>query len=186
MTSRTRFCSRSAMAARWSRSSRCVVVVLRHRAHAGLLLPPLPLRFRSAAKKNAPAISLFDSPTQERAAAYLDGLKQSSDCWRLCVERFSPSGYGEVKFWCLQTLHEVRRRRVVVVRARERCCFCSAAASGSCAAPNPHTPGASPNSRKRTHTRTQQPTKIQTLSLYARRRTRSSTPTPRRSSRPRC
>lgn len=46
---------------------------------------------------------------QERAAAYVANIKQSSDCWQLCVERFRSSAYPEVKFWCLQTLQEVRQ-----------------------------------------------------------------------------
>lgn len=45
---------------------------------------------------------------KEQATAYLSNLKQSVDVWKLCVERFSGSAYQEVKFWCLQTLHEVR------------------------------------------------------------------------------
>jgi hypothetical protein len=44
---------------------------------------------------------------QERATAYVANIKQSSDCWKLCVERFRSSLYPEVKFWCLQTLEEV-------------------------------------------------------------------------------
>lgn len=47
---------------------------------------------------------------QEQAEAYLNNLKQSPEVWKLCVERFSSSGYGEVKFWCLQGLHEVGPR----------------------------------------------------------------------------
>lgn len=45
--------------------------------------------------------------TQERAAGYIASIKQSPDCWRLAVERFGSTQYPEVKFWCLQTLHEV-------------------------------------------------------------------------------
>eukprot|EP00882_Tetradesmus_deserticola_P029784 GHRQ01033390.1.p1 GENE.GHRQ01033390.1~~GHRQ01033390.1.p1 ORF type:complete len:202 (+),score=53.51 GHRQ01033390.1:676-1281(+) len=44
---------------------------------------------------------------QERAAAYIASIKQSADCWKLCCERFPSTLYPEVKFWCLQTLHEV-------------------------------------------------------------------------------
>lgn len=47
--------------------------------------------------------------SQERATAYLNGLKASPEGWKFCVERFSPTPHPEVKFWCLQTLHEVRR-----------------------------------------------------------------------------
>lgn len=49
----------------------------------------------------------IDPALKERAAAYVAGIKQSSDCWKLCVERFGASMYPEVKFWCLQTLQEV-------------------------------------------------------------------------------
>ncbi|WIA12173.1 hypothetical protein OEZ85_012245 [Tetradesmus obliquus] len=44
---------------------------------------------------------------KEQAAAYIASIKQSSDCWKLCCERFPATLYPEVKFWCLQTLHEV-------------------------------------------------------------------------------
>ena len=44
---------------------------------------------------------------QERAQAYCAGVKTSPDCWRLCADRFAATAYVEVKFWCLQALHEV-------------------------------------------------------------------------------
>lgn len=46
--------------------------------------------------------------TQERANAFIAEVKRTPDVWRLCLERFSVSAFPEVKFWCLQTLHEVR------------------------------------------------------------------------------
>ncbi|GBF91404.1 exportin [Raphidocelis subcapitata] len=46
---------------------------------------------------------------RERATAYLNQLKASPEGWKFCVERFSATPYPEVKFWCLQTLHEVVR-----------------------------------------------------------------------------
>jgi exportin-T len=46
---------------------------------------------------------------QEQATAYLNGLKQSPEGWRFCIDRFSATQHAEVKFWCLQTLHEVVR-----------------------------------------------------------------------------
>jgi exportin-T len=48
---------------------------------------------------------------QERAAAFVDEIKRSPDVWRLCAERFSVTAFQEVKFWCLQTLHEVNEFR---------------------------------------------------------------------------
>jgi hypothetical protein len=45
---------------------------------------------------------------QARASSFVNDIKQSPDVWGLCVERFSVTAYSEVKFWCLQTLHEVR------------------------------------------------------------------------------
>ena len=45
---------------------------------------------------------------QERTQAYCAEVKASPDCWRLCADRFASTGYVEVKFWCLQALHEVR------------------------------------------------------------------------------
>lgn len=54
------------------------------------------------------AAALFaDETIQARAAEYIAGIKQSPECWKLCVERFGSSGYPEVRFWCLQTLQEV-------------------------------------------------------------------------------
>ena len=50
-------------------------------------------------------------PPQAQAAAYVDAFKAAPDCWRLCAERFSATSYAEVKFWCLQTLHEHIRAR---------------------------------------------------------------------------
>jgi exportin-T len=50
-----------------------------------------------------------DVNLKAQADAYVANLKKSPDCWRLCVERFSVTGYPEVKFWVLQTLHEVRQ-----------------------------------------------------------------------------
>ena len=44
---------------------------------------------------------------QRRAAAYCDEVKKSPDCLELCLTRFATSLYNEVRFWCLQTLHEV-------------------------------------------------------------------------------
>ncbi len=54
--------------------------------------------------------SLFDGPVcqQRRAAAYCDEVKRSPECLQLCLTRFTTSHYLEVRFWCLQTLHEVR------------------------------------------------------------------------------
>lgn len=45
---------------------------------------------------------------QARAAAYCEEVRCSAECWRLCLQRFSASSFVEVRFWCLQTLHEVR------------------------------------------------------------------------------
>ena len=45
---------------------------------------------------------------QARATSFLDEVKRSPSCLELCLTRFSSSPYIEVKFWCLQTLHEVK------------------------------------------------------------------------------
>ncbi|KAF5841975.1 armadillo-type protein [Dunaliella salina] len=44
-----------------------------------------------------------------RANSFISEIRQSPEVWGLCVERFSVTAYPEVKFWCLQTLHEVIR-----------------------------------------------------------------------------
>ena len=46
---------------------------------------------------------------QEQAEAYVASVAASPDCWRLCVERFACTPHLEVRFWCLQRLHEVGR-----------------------------------------------------------------------------
>mmetsp|Transcript_5354 Transcript_5354/g.11718 ORF Transcript_5354/g.11718 Transcript_5354/m.11718 type:complete len:1077 (-) Transcript_5354:655-3885(-) len=50
-----------------------------------------------------------DAALKERAAQFVDSIKKSPECWKLCIERFSGTPYPEVKFWCLQTLHEIVR-----------------------------------------------------------------------------
>lgn len=51
--------------------------------------------------------TLFYLTVQDRAAEFVNQIKSNPDVWRLCTERFSVTAYSEVKFWCLQTLHEV-------------------------------------------------------------------------------
>eukprot|EP00882_Tetradesmus_deserticola_P030510 GHRQ01034293.1.p1 GENE.GHRQ01034293.1~~GHRQ01034293.1.p1 ORF type:complete len:193 (-),score=37.31 GHRQ01034293.1:189-767(-) len=63
---------------------------------------------------------------QERAAAYIASIKQSADCWKLCCERFPSTLYPEVKFWCLQTLHEVLPRGGSMGRTCVQCSTSSA------------------------------------------------------------
>jgi hypothetical protein len=48
---------------------------------------------------------------QAQAMAYLDNAKAVPTVWQLCVERFSGCAYAEVKFWCLQTLHDCVKAR---------------------------------------------------------------------------
>ncbi|GFR43596.1 hypothetical protein Agub_g4693, partial [Astrephomene gubernaculifera] len=51
----------------------------------------------------------YSPQLKEQAAAFTNNIKQTPECLRLCVERFSVTSYAEVKFWCLQTLHELIR-----------------------------------------------------------------------------
>ena len=55
---------------------------------------------------------------QARAGAYCEEVRRSAECWQLCLQRFSSSSFVEVRFWCLQTLHEVRRAAGCVPAAR--------------------------------------------------------------------
>ena len=48
---------------------------------------------------------------QARATAFVADIKANPEVWRLCCERFPSTQYSEVRFWCLQTLHEVRPHR---------------------------------------------------------------------------
>lgn len=41
--------------------------------------------------------------------AYLEQVRASPDCWRLCLARFEASQYLEVRFWCAQTLSSLAR-----------------------------------------------------------------------------
>jgi hypothetical protein len=56
---------------------------------------------------------------QDRAAEYIAGIKASPEVWKLCCERFGASQYAEVRFWCLQTLHEVRAAGMCPCRWRD-------------------------------------------------------------------
>ena len=40
--------------------------------------------------------------------AYVASLAASTDCWRLCIERYPATPHLETRFWCLLQLHEVR------------------------------------------------------------------------------
>lgn len=44
---------------------------------------------------------------QERAVAYCNEAKAQPLSWQLCLEKYSTTAYLEVRFWCLQSLHEV-------------------------------------------------------------------------------
>lgn len=44
---------------------------------------------------------------QDRAVAYCNQTKAQPLSWQLCLEKYSSTAYMEVRFWCLQTLHEV-------------------------------------------------------------------------------
>lgn len=43
------------------------------------------------------------------AQAYLEQVRASPDCWRLCLARFEASQFLEVRFWCAQTLSSLAR-----------------------------------------------------------------------------
>lgn len=44
---------------------------------------------------------------QERAVAYCNETKAQPQSWQLCLDKYSSTAYLEVRFWCLQTMHEV-------------------------------------------------------------------------------
>ena len=44
---------------------------------------------------------------QRQAAAYCGDFKASPGCLEVCLRRLPSSPYIEVRFWCLQTVHEV-------------------------------------------------------------------------------
>ncbi|KAK2076887.1 hypothetical protein QBZ16_005115 [Prototheca wickerhamii] len=46
-----------------------------------------------------------------QATAALEAAKSGPDAWRLCLSHLCSSGYVEVRFWCLQTLHELVQHR---------------------------------------------------------------------------
>lgn len=91
------------------------------------LLLHLCRRRRPAASNSAPT-----GQTQEQATAYLNQLSGSPEGWKFCVDRFTPTAYAEVKFWCLRTLHEVRGRAPAVPARRLATCRCMLAPASSC------------------------------------------------------
>ncbi|KAG1677608.1 hypothetical protein FOA52_010389 [Chlamydomonas sp. UWO 241] len=48
-----------------------------------------------------------DPALKERATSFINEVKSNPEVWRLCCERYGTSQYTEVRFWCLQTLHEL-------------------------------------------------------------------------------
>ena len=48
-----------------------------------------------------------DAQLKAKAVSYCDKVIQNPACLALCIERYGSSSYMEVRFWCLQTLHEV-------------------------------------------------------------------------------
>ena len=48
-----------------------------------------------------------DAQLKAKAVSYCDEVSQNPACLALCIERYGSSSYMEVRFWCLQTLHEV-------------------------------------------------------------------------------
>ena len=48
-----------------------------------------------------------DAQLKAKAVYYCDEVIQNPACLALCIERYGSSSYMEVRFWCLQTLHEV-------------------------------------------------------------------------------
>ena len=48
-----------------------------------------------------------DAHLKAKAVNYCDEVIQNPACQTLCIERYGSSSYMEVRFWCLQTLHEV-------------------------------------------------------------------------------
>ncbi|KAL3158478.1 hypothetical protein ABBQ38_010710 [Trebouxia sp. C0009 RCD-2024] len=48
-----------------------------------------------------------DPALKDRAVAYCNETKAQPQCWQLCLEKYSTTTYLEVRFWCLQTMHEV-------------------------------------------------------------------------------
>ncbi|GIL47531.1 hypothetical protein Vafri_4333, partial [Volvox africanus] len=62
----------------------------------------------------------YNPQLKEQASSFINDIKRSTECWRLCVERFSASPYSEVKFWCLQTLHELIRTSYGALAAADK------------------------------------------------------------------
>lgn len=51
--------------------------------------------------------SAVDAQLKARAVSFIAEVKKNPDVWRLAIERFNISTHLEIRFWCLQTLHEV-------------------------------------------------------------------------------
>ncbi|KAK9827309.1 hypothetical protein WJX81_002974 [Elliptochloris bilobata] len=61
-----------------------------------------------------------DVNIKAHAAAYCEEVRRSADCWQLCLQRFSASSFVEVRFWCLQMLHEMMRARYPSLEPEQR------------------------------------------------------------------
>ncbi|XP_026431323.1 exportin-T-like [Papaver somniferum] len=62
----------------------------------------------------------IDPNLKLEAVKYCESLKESTpSICRLCIERFQFTTYVQVRFWCLQTLHEVVRTRYSMISADE-------------------------------------------------------------------
>lgn len=65
------------------------------------------LKVRPPALFPITAAALIHTLLQDRAVAYCNETKAQPQCWQLCLEKYSTTTYLEVRFWCLQTMHEV-------------------------------------------------------------------------------
>eukprot|EP00884_Botryococcus_braunii_P015515 jgi/Botrbrau1/2647/Bobra.0203s0001.1 len=66
------------------------------------------------------AFSATDGDVKARAAAYCEELKRSPEVWQICLNRFCTSQYTEVRFWCLQTLHQLILEQYALLRPDEK------------------------------------------------------------------
>ena len=50
---------------------------------------------------------------RKKAQEYLDQIKSVNGFWRWCAEAYHETNVLELKFWCLQSIVEVRRKMVL-------------------------------------------------------------------------
>ncbi|KAL1551758.1 exportin-T-like isoform X2 [Salvia divinorum] len=77
----------------------------------------------------------INSVLKEQAAAFIQQVKDRPSICTICIEKFCVSNLVEVKFWCLQCLHEILRVRYPSMSLEEKDLIRKSAFSMACGEP---------------------------------------------------